>query len=354
MVIDSLVVQLSLDSKGVIKGAKQTDAAFKKMNARLQQGARQTEHAHNNLGESVRSVREQFMGLLTVVTAGRGLNTLFRDTSANVTATRNFAQSIDVSTEALSRWEAAARMTGGTAEGMRQAFGAISSSVAEWNLNKTFSAQLYQMQRAGIAVMNKDGNLLGTEEIAKRALRYLSTVKDVRTRVAQARAFGMEGALPLVNAGPTAVARALRDAQEDGADVTNEQAAAYANLHYSQERLSTSFQSLAREIESDFAPQMAVVNDAVRKVTTTLRNHQKIADAAFTGISATALALGVAMAGPFVAGFVAANAAVLTVVAAFGAVVTAGTYFYRDWSSWMEENPVLVNFINPLQMAGRA
>ncbi|WP_278368557.1 hypothetical protein, partial [Acetobacter orientalis] len=165
---------------------------------------------------------------------------------------------------------------------------------------------------------------------------YLSTVKDVRTRVAQARAFGMEGALPLVNAGPTAVARALRDAQKDGADVTKEQAAANANLHYSQERLSTSFQSLAREIESDFAPQMAVVNDAVRKVTTTLRNHQKIADAAFTGISATALALGVAMAGPFVAGFVAANAAVLTVVAAFGAVVTAGTYFYRDWSSWMD------------------
>lgn len=336
-VIDSLVVSLGLDAKGVVKGAQQTEGALKRLRARLTDNAKGIEQAHTRVAESVRNVREQVLGLLTVVTAGRGLNAFFQETSANVIATRNFSQTIDTSTASLGKWEAAARMAGGSAEGIRQTFASISSSIAEWDLNKTFSSQLQQMQRSGIAVLDgKTGNALSTEQIFKNALRYLSTIKDMRRRTQQARSFGFgDSVLPLVNSGSGAIQRMLHEAQEDGAEVTEKQTKANAALVHSQERLKTSTSALGRQIESDFAPQMTGVNDLIRATTDTIRQHQTIADAAFAGVSATALALGVAMAGPFVAGFVAANAGVLALAAGFGAVVTAGSYFYKDWSSWM-------------------
>lgn len=158
-VIDSLVISLGLDAKGVVKGAQQTEGALKRLRARLTDNAKGIEQAHTRVAESVRNVREQVLGLLTVVTAGRGLNAFFQETSANVIATRNFSQTIDTSTASLGKWEAAARMAGGSAEGIRQTFASISSSIAEWDLNKTFSSQLQQMQRSGIAVLDgKTGN----------------------------------------------------------------------------------------------------------------------------------------------------------------------------------------------------
>ncbi|WP_215755481.1 hypothetical protein [Acetobacter sp. P5B1] len=336
-VIDSLVVELTLDAKGTVKGSQQAEGVLKRLRARLTDNAKGIEQAHARVAESVRNVREQVLGLLTVVTAGRGLNAFFQETSANVVATRSFSQTIDTSTASLGKWEAAARMAGGSAEGIRQTFASISSSVSEWDLNKTFSPQLQQMQRSGIAVLDgKTGNALSTEQIFKNALRYLSTIKDMRRRTQQARSFGFgDGVLPLVNSGSIAIMRMLHEAQEDGAEVTEKQAKANTELVHSQERLTTSFTALGRQIESDFAPQMAVVNDLIRATTNTIRQHQTIADAAFAGVSTTALALGVAMAGPFVAGFVAANAGVLALAAGFGAVVTAGSYFYSDWSAWM-------------------
>lgn len=147
--------------------------------------------------EAYGGVRDQLVGVLALFTAGAGLKSFVTSTVAGVTSTANLAKNIDVSTEALSTFEAVAKRTGKTADDANASISAIAQLrvAAQTNPGALPAAVLNYLGVTQPMLLDKDPKKL-LDQLAKK-----SETTDPAIFAAYVGQLGLGGLVPALQLG---------------------------------------------------------------------------------------------------------------------------------------------------------
>jgi hypothetical protein len=129
-VIDSLVVTLGLDPSQFTKGQREALDSFRKTQEEAVKGGKAVEDQSKKSMEALGDIKTQALELFAVFAGGKGAVEFFGQIVKGDAAVGRLARSTNLSAEAINKWQGAARVYGGTAEGMAQSFTTISDAVA--------------------------------------------------------------------------------------------------------------------------------------------------------------------------------------------------------------------------------
>jgi hypothetical protein len=132
--IDALVVTLGLDASKFNKNQKDALDAFKKTQAAAVKGAKEVEQSSMRAGEALTFAHRQALSLFAAFTGGYGVTEFFLSLAHADANLGRLNRNIGVSVETISRWQGAARIFGGTAEGLAGSFTSLSDVFAGWKI----------------------------------------------------------------------------------------------------------------------------------------------------------------------------------------------------------------------------
>ncbi len=124
-VIDALVVTLGLDNRQFVKGTKESLDASDDLRDSAVRNAKRQEEAQKKLGESIRSVRNETLGLVLALAGASSIKSFVQSIITGDAATGRLAGNLGVATEQLSAWEGAITRVGGKAGDVDSAFQAM-------------------------------------------------------------------------------------------------------------------------------------------------------------------------------------------------------------------------------------
>jgi hypothetical protein len=279
--IDTLVVNLALNTDGFTKGLEMAKAALKNISGEATLGMKRVDEAgkvgrnyqrdtRNDARETAielesrgkqagtffSSIRNQAVGLFAVLLAGRGLQAFAGQTMAAAAATGYLARGIGVTTAELSAWAGAVKQFGGgTGE---EAVGTIE------RLSMEFERMKMGMQSSitpffaslNIGLQKSTGGFKTFTEVMIEAATVMQGMSPAQANLRMAEL----GQLPpgmrnLLLQGPDAVRSAL-SAQTSRGTVTEDQAKTFQNLNSALIGLQTTAESAAREGLALIAPQV--------------------------------------------------------------------------------------------------
>ena len=125
--IDSLVISLGLDAKAVVKGQKQAEGAFKRVQTSAAKMGDGVATAANTAGDAFHSLERKALAFFAVLTAGKTLKAFISDTTSANVAAGNMARNLGVSVNSLTAWQKAAQAAGGSAEDVSGSLGSLVS-----------------------------------------------------------------------------------------------------------------------------------------------------------------------------------------------------------------------------------
>jgi len=149
--IDELIVKIVLDASGFLSGQKATtdaadalkaktvaaanaaekgqSAAAEKARKAAEAEAKKIQEANAKTSESVIALGRRVLGLYALFTAGRGVKEFVSDITSADAALGRVAKNVDLSGKALSTWQGAATVAGGSAEGVTGSISKLSSEM---------------------------------------------------------------------------------------------------------------------------------------------------------------------------------------------------------------------------------
>lgn len=163
-IIDALVVTLSMNAAGFVKGAGEARAAQKKMTEEEKQAAKDAEEFAKKRSEAYRKVGAEVLGLLAVFTAGKGIKEFVSSLTSGDAATGRLARALNMSAEGLSTWEGAAERAEGTASGMAGSFQGLMGDLQNFSITGQ-SGLLPYFRALGVSVADASGKLRPMQDI---------------------------------------------------------------------------------------------------------------------------------------------------------------------------------------------
>lgn len=133
-VIDSLVVELSLDPTKLTKGQAEALQSFKKTKDEALRGGKDIEEQAKKSGEALDGIKTQALGLFAAFTGAAGLVQFATQAIHAGAAVGRLSRNLGVSVDTISRFQGLASVFGGSAEGMAQSFTQISDALAGWKI----------------------------------------------------------------------------------------------------------------------------------------------------------------------------------------------------------------------------
>ncbi len=151
MTVDELIVKIVLDASGFLSGQKATtdaadalkaktvaaanaaekgqSAAAEKARKAAEAEAKKIQEANAKTSESVVALGRRVLGLYALFTAGRGVKEFVSDITSADAALGRVAKNVDLSGKALSTWQGAATVAGGSAEGITNSIASLSNAM---------------------------------------------------------------------------------------------------------------------------------------------------------------------------------------------------------------------------------
>lgn len=163
-VIDSLIVKLGLDSTDFRRGEKQVDQGLEQTRKRAERTGKQVQQSGKEAAEFFNQMRGAALRFFAVLTVGRGLSDFTRTIVQTGAQLDRMAKNFGTSTDRLSRWTAAVKINGGTAEGFLGTMQGLSSALTELKLTGTTGILPY-LQALGVSVADATGKARPLEEI---------------------------------------------------------------------------------------------------------------------------------------------------------------------------------------------
>lgn len=248
-VIDSLVVELGLDASKFTKGQQQALAAAKKLEEGVERSRKNAEEDANRMGDALGGIKRQALELFAVFAGGKSVIGFARDlTHANAQLGR-LERNIGVSASTISKWQGAARIFGGSAEGMASSFQTVSDAFAGWRIG-VVSPMIADLR----AISTAGGTIIDVNKGVEQSFRDLSTnLKAIHDRdPAQAgllgRRLGLDPALyDLLIQGPEKLQKVLDYVQKIGV-ATHEDTDAFGELEKRISQMGLKSESLGRQL----------------------------------------------------------------------------------------------------------
>lgn len=267
-VIDSLVVQLGLDPKDFKAGIKSISEGFDVTRKGAEKSGKDIEGAFKRGSEALIDIRNQALAVAGVFTAGLGIKEFTAQTIRADAAAGRLANNIGMSVSTLGRWEVAARLAGGTAEGVDNAFQGISASINKLKLTGVTDQSLADIMRF-VNLNDAAGNLRPLADVMTDISAALASLPPGEAIEAGKR-FGFdENTTNFLKQGAGALKDYLAEAEKVG-HVNENNSAAAIQLSSDWEKLTLSSQTLGRTILTDLAPALHSIlgagSDALQKI----------------------------------------------------------------------------------------
>jgi len=268
------------------------------------------ERQANNFG---RAIGKAFLGIGAAIGGALGIASV----ADFIKGTIDLADQLDelssrlgVSTEQLSAWGYAAKLTGSDLESLASTIPRLSKNLAAAMDESSRQAQLFEA--LGVSVTDAAGNLREVEDVLPEIADRFKQLKNDTTEAAIAQElFGKSGAefLEFLNLGSDGLDQMAGEARELGAVVDQETAAAAAGFKDELDRLSAAATGLGTQIASQLLPVIVDLvgdmrdwiqqGDLARNITTLLTTAINVGagaiDAYNNAIDRTSIAIGVAV-----------------------------------------------------------
>lgn len=225
--IDSLVVAVGFDTKGLKKGIGEVTAGMKGVRGDVKRLGDDFERANKRAADSFKSVRNEVLSLLAVFTAGVGLKNFVGNTITGAASLGRMSKNLDISTRELYAWQKAAERAGGTAEGITAQLQESARSVGEFRLGQANGSTQAFFRFGGNVDDLKDGN----RYLLARAKIVADLYKTDKARaLVVSQQLGIDQSVyDLIKQGPAAI-EDLLSAQRKRAAVTEADAVAADKL----------------------------------------------------------------------------------------------------------------------------
>jgi hypothetical protein len=163
-VIDSLIVKLGLDSTDFQRGEKRVADGLDNTRKRTERTGKQVEASGKQAAEFFGQMQSAAVRFFAVLTVGRGLSDFTRTIIQTGAQLDRMAKNFGTSTDRLSRWTAAVKVNGGTAEGFLGTMQGLSSALTELKLTGNTGILPY-LQALGVSVADAEGKARPLENI---------------------------------------------------------------------------------------------------------------------------------------------------------------------------------------------
>jgi len=326
-IIDSLAIELGMDSSSFEKGMKDVLAGMKKTSDAADRTAKDLEANGKKAAEFFGEIKRQVVGLFAVFTAGKGLSSFVSDIVSSDAAVGRLAKNLGMSTETLSEWEGVAERAGGSAQGMASTLQNMTKQMQNIAITGTPGVQVLQsLAMSGINISKYFDKATTSSERLLMASDAFSHMDPAR---AQALGAGMgydEGTINVLMQGRQAVMALLEEQKKIGA--TNEDDAKSAQaLQAAWRALGQASTDLGRKILTSLSPYIQQLSAALLKLAEWAATHRPMVEAMFIGLAAAVTAFSIVLAAP-VAGMAA-------LAAGIGVAIAAIAVLYDDWKSWV-------------------
>ena len=248
-VIDSLVVQLGLNSSKFKTGQKETETALRQTTSAAARAGKDMEASGAQAAEFFSQIKTEALGLIGVLAGGVGLKDLIVSATNSMAGLGREARNIGVSVPALSAFSNVIERNGGSAESARQSLFGLTQQIEAFKLTgdahitpylatigaavnspildiaEKFAA-FVQKHKGDAQLVNYIGHGLGFDQGTINALEQIKSLAELKRELTSA------------------------------ATVTGDEAAAAAQLQYSWGALAQTAQRLRNEMASDLTPAM--------------------------------------------------------------------------------------------------
>lgn len=133
-VIDSLVVELGLDTKGLTDHQRKAIDGFRKFQEELESRGKDVEVSSSRAGEAIGTVKTQVLELFAALGGAAAVVGFATKITTADAALGRVSRSVGASASEISKWQGAARIFGGDAQSMAQSFTTISDVFAGWKI----------------------------------------------------------------------------------------------------------------------------------------------------------------------------------------------------------------------------
>ena len=299
-ILDSFLVTLGLDNHKFKEGAQEVTAGIQKMAVKA--------------GE-----------LFAIFAGGMELKEFIHSTIEVEISTLRLSDKIGMNIEELQKWQGAATLAGGSAEGFSQAINSMGGMLVdiEKKLPRAKRA-LTVLQAAGVTglAMGKKTDVLDVLDQLSEKMKGMGGMEASRL----GSRMGLDdGTIRLLRKGKEGIAELRKEAESLGL-YTREDAQASLELEEAQKRLELSGKTVGRQIMTLLMPALKWMADKFLEISKWAAAHGDVVRAAFIGIAVAATAAAIAVA--------AASWEFVLLAAAITAVVVGVAWLVMAYKKW--------------------
>ena len=254
-IIDSLVVEILLDTKKLIEGQNKALSSMKKTGDESVKQAKNFEHSAERITQYIGKMRNYAVGFTAAAFGASGIIDFIKQVTTSNAALSRSAPILGTTVEKLSVWRSAVKLAGGTAEGLQQTVAGLVSSFARFGITGVLPESTKYFEALRISVVDANGKLKTFDKLFMELSEKTSKMDPVFGAEFLRGAGTEESMIPFLLKGPAAM-REYLDTVEKTAKVTKEAADKSAELERKWVELSEAAKGIGINIVEFFTPAM--------------------------------------------------------------------------------------------------
>ena len=157
-VIDSLVLELGLDSSKFKSGESEISRELSKLRLEGEHAGKEVEAQGRKTADVILDLKREALGLLAIFLGGRGVKEFVGYVTSIEAGTGRLSKTLDMSARTVSAWQGAFQQIGGTAEGANAALQGLSGEMNRFQITGQ-STIMPVLSRLGIYLYDQNHNL---------------------------------------------------------------------------------------------------------------------------------------------------------------------------------------------------
>lgn len=292
---------MKLDPKNFNDGQKAAVAAFKKASDEAKKEAKEIEQAAKKSVEFFNKLRDSAVEFLAVFTAGRGFKEFLTDITQADTALGRTARQLDLSAHSLGQWQDAARLVGGSAEGMTGVLSSLTKSMQDFALTGSSSiVGPLRVLHAAAPQVNLDlydmnGRLRTSADMMLSINQAVQGMDPARAANILSQIFGNDPAtIQLMEMAPDKLRQILNLSNQ--LSPTQRDVSAANQRTFAWQQLLLTWEQVGRTLITNLTPALLSMDNALQKLGDWADTHPRAIETAFLAISGAVLTMSASLA----------------------------------------------------------
>jgi len=335
-IIDSLLITLGLDTKGVKTGEKEAENSLKDLERHSRESANAIKEQGAVAGEFYDTLLEKAATFFAFIAGGMELKEFVKNTMEGELSALRLSEMLKMNIEDFQKWQGAVVIAGGTAQGFGQSMKMLGGFLVDIKTGTRGAERaLKVLQAAGVTGLAK-GKYTPVAEVLDQLSTKMSKL-DMMSATRLGMRMGLDEAFVRVLHRSTEGIKALKDAAADAGMFTKEESDAVEVLEERLNLLGLRGKTIAREaLMGAIRPALEYVTGLLEQIAAWAQKHPNDVKAIFVGI-ASALAAASVAAVALTVSLSPVMAAVIGAGVAVGVLAGAAYELYSEWDKWLPE-----------------